>query len=110
MWWKSFFTIGFILEPMEIMLMVHGTGFTSRMSTYAPYAYHMLKEFIWTQLGLWYTMNRIYDKHKEIRWAWVNAGEWMTHDDSLRFQDIAYLDWKHKKGKWCLHRNLTLSI
>jgi len=37
-------------------------------------------------------MNQIYDKHKEIWWAWVNAGEWMTHDDSLRFQDIVYLD------------------
>jgi hypothetical protein len=34
----------------------------------------------------------------------------MTYDDFLQLQDIAYLDWKHKKGTWCLHTNPTLSI
>jgi hypothetical protein len=76
MWWKSFFTIGFILEPMEIMLTMHVIlGSTSWMSAYAPHVSHKLKEFIWIQLGLGYTMKQIYDKHKEIWWAWVNASE-----------------------------------
>jgi hypothetical protein len=39
---------------------------TSRMSTYAPCMSHKLKDFIWTQLRLGYTMKQIYDKHKEI--------------------------------------------
>jgi hypothetical protein len=39
--------------------------FTSWMSVYAPRAFHKLKEFIWTQLGL----KQICDKHKEIWWA-----------------------------------------
>jgi len=34
----------------------------------------------------------------------------MTQDDFIRFQDIAYLDWKHKKGNWRLHTNLVISI
>jgi hypothetical protein len=37
-------------------------------------------------------MKQIYDKHKEIWWAKVNADEWMTWDDFLKLQDIAYLD------------------
>ncbi len=59
------------------------SGSTSWMLTYAPRVFHRLKEFIWTQLGLGYTMKQIYDKHKEIWWAWANAGEWMTQDDFL---------------------------
>jgi hypothetical protein len=55
-------------------------------------------------------MKQIYEKHKEIWWAWANVGEQMTRDDFLQFEDIAYLDWKHKKGTWHLHKNLTLSI
>jgi hypothetical protein len=55
-------------------------------------------------------MKQIYDKPKEIWWAWANAGEWMTRDDFLQLQDITYLDRKHKKGTWCLHINPTLSI
>jgi hypothetical protein len=55
-------------------------------------------------------MKQIYDKHKDIWWAWANAGERMTRDDFLQFQDIAYLDQKHKKGIWRLHTNPTLSI
>jgi hypothetical protein len=50
----------------------------SVMLTYAPHVYHKLKKFIWTQLGLRYTMKQIYDKHKEIWWACANANEWMT--------------------------------
>jgi len=40
----------------------------------------------------------------------VNAGQSMTQDDFIRFQDIAYLDRKHKKGSWRLHTNLAISI
>jgi hypothetical protein len=83
---------------------------TSQMLTYAPRMPHKLKEFIWTQLRLGYTVKQIYDKHKNIWWAQANAGEWMTWDDFLWLQDIAYLDRKHKKGTWCLHTNLVLSI
>jgi hypothetical protein len=55
-------------------------------------------------------MKQIFDKHKEIWWAWANVGEWMTRDDFLQFQDIAYLDQKQKRGIWCLHTNPMLSI
>jgi hypothetical protein len=55
-------------------------------------------------------MKQIYDKHKEIWWAQPNAGEWMTWDDFLQLQYIAYLNWKDKKGTWHLHTNSTLSI
>jgi hypothetical protein len=79
------------------------------MSTYVPHMSHKL-EFIWTQLGLGYTMKQIYHKHKEIWWAQGNASERMTKDDFLKFQEIAYLDRKHKRGTWRLHINLTLSI
>jgi len=54
--------------------------------------FHKLKEFIWTQLGLGYTLKQIYDKHKEIWWAQVNAGERMIWDDFLQLQDISYLN------------------
>jgi hypothetical protein len=40
----------------------------------------------------------------------VNAGQSMTRDDFIRLQDIAYLDWKHKKGNWRLHTNPAISI
>jgi len=80
------------------------------MLAYAPCVFHKLKEFIWTQLGFKYTMKQIYDKHKETWWAWTNAGEQMTWDDFMWFQNIAYLDQKHKKGTWHLHKNPTLSI
>jgi hypothetical protein len=58
---------------------------TSRMLAYAPHMSHKLKEFIWTQLGLGYTVKQIYDKHKEIWWERANAGEQMTHDHFLWF-------------------------
>ncbi len=44
-------------------------GSTLQMLAYAPRVSHKLKEFIWIQLGLGYTMKQIYDKHKEIWWA-----------------------------------------
>jgi hypothetical protein len=34
----------------------------------------------------------------------------MTQNDFLRLQDIAYLDWKHKKRSWRLHTNPAISI
>jgi hypothetical protein len=55
-------------------------------------------------------VKQIYDKHKEIWWAHVNVGEWMTWDDFLIFQNIAYLDQKHKRGTWCLRKNPTFLI
>jgi hypothetical protein len=36
-----------------------------------------IEKFIWTQLGLGYTMEQIYDKHKKLWWAWA-VGEQMT--------------------------------
>ncbi len=47
---------------------------------------------------------QIYDKHKTIWW------EHVTQNDFIWFQDIAYLDRKHKKGNWCLHTNPVISI
>jgi phosphatidylserine decarboxylase len=69
-----------------------------------------LKDHIWTQLGLYYTVKQIYDKHKAIWWARINAGEAMIRDDFIRQQDIAYLDRKHKKGSWRLHQNPAISL
>jgi hypothetical protein len=53
------------------------------------------KDHIWTQLGLSYIVKYIYDNHKAIWWARINAGEAMTRDDFIRQQDIASLDCKH---------------
>jgi len=53
------------------------------------------KDHIWTQLGLGYTIKKIYDKHKAIWWARINAREAMTWDDFIKQQDIAYLNHKH---------------
>ncbi len=57
------------------------------MSAYVSCMSYKLKEFIWTQLGLKYTVKQIYDKHIEIWWAWTNVGEWMTrmisHDPKI---------------------------
>jgi hypothetical protein len=49
---------------------------TSQMS-YTPHVFDKLKDFIWTQLGLGYTMKQIYDKHKEIWWVRANVNEQM---------------------------------
>jgi hypothetical protein len=39
-----------------------------------------LKDHIWTQLGLGYTIKQIYDKYKAIWWARINVGKMMTRD------------------------------
>jgi hypothetical protein len=59
-------------------------------------------------LGLSDTVKQIYDKHKAVWWARINAGKAMTRDDFIRQQDIVYLDCKHKKGSWHLHQNPTI--
>jgi hypothetical protein len=68
-----------------------------------------LKDHIWIQLGLGYIVKQIYDKHKAIWWARINAREMMTRDDFIRQQDIAYSDHKHKRS-WHLHKNQTISL
>ncbi len=70
----------------------------TRSSFFAPWMSQTLKDHIWTQLGSGYIVKQIYDKHKAIWWAKINAGEAMTRDDFIRQQDITYLDHKHKKG------------
>jgi len=62
---------------------------------FAPQMSQALKDHIWTQLGLGYTIKQIYDKHKAIWWPRINAGEGMRRDDFIRQQDIAYLNHKH---------------
>ncbi len=37
-------------------------------------------------------------------------GQNMTQGDFIQLQDIVYLDHKHKKGSWCLHTNVAISI
>ncbi len=76
----------------------HDPESISRMFHYVPRMSQALKDHIWVQLSLLYTTKQIYDKHKTIWWECVNAGQSMTRDDFIWFQDIAYLDWKHKKG------------
>ncbi len=80
------------------------------MSCYVPRMSQALKDHIWAQLNLGYMVKQIYHKHKTIWWEWVNAGQSMTQDDFIRLQNIAYLDWKHKKGNWHLHTNPGISI
>ncbi len=50
----------------------------------APRMSQALKDHIWTQLGLGYTVKQIYDKHKAIWWAKINVGETMTRDDFIK--------------------------
>jgi hypothetical protein len=87
-------------DPKSIFPMFH----------YAPCMSQALKDHIWAQLSLGYMAKQIYDKHKTIWWERVNASQSMTRDDFIQLQDIAYLDRKHKKGSWCLHTNLAISI
>jgi len=75
----------------------HDLDSIARPSFFAPRMSQALKDHIWTQLGLSYTVKQIYDKHKAIWWARINAGEAMTRDDFIKQQNIAYLDCKHKK-------------
>jgi hypothetical protein len=68
-----------------------------------------LKDHIWTQLGLGYIVDQIYE-HKAIWWVKINVGKTMTRDDFIRQQDVAYLDCKHKKRSCHLHKNPTISF
>jgi len=77
---------------------------------FAPQMSQAFKEHIWTQLGLGYIIKQIYDKHKAIWWARINARVVMIRDDFIRQQDITYLDCKHKKRSWHLHQNLAISL
>jgi hypothetical protein len=77
---------------------------------FAPRMSQALKDHIWTQLGLRYTVKEIYDKDKAIWWAIINAGEAMTRDDFIRQQDVVYLDRKYKKGSWRLHQNPAIYL
>ncbi len=77
---------------------------------FPPQMSQALKDHIWTQLGLSYSIKQIYYKHKAIWWARINAGKVMTRDDFIRQQNITYLDHKHKKGSWRLHQNPTISL
>jgi hypothetical protein len=90
--------------------MANMIDFIARPSFFAPRMSQALKDHIWTQLGLGYTVKQIYHKHKAIWWARINAGEAMTRDDFIRQQDIVYLDHKHKKRNWCLHQNPAISF
>jgi hypothetical protein len=76
----------------------HDPESISHMFHYAPCMSQALKDHIWAQLSLRYTIKQIYDKHKAIRWECVNVGQNMTQDDFIWLQDITYLDQKHKKG------------
>ncbi len=69
-----------------------------------------LKDHIWAQLSLSYMAKQTYDKHKTIWWEHVNAGQSMTQDYFIQFQDITYLDQKQKKGTWGLHTKLVNPI
>ncbi len=75
----------------------HDPESISHMPRYAPRMSQALKDDIWAQLSLGYTTKQIYDKCKTIWWERVNAGQSMTRNDFIWLQDIAYLDWKHKK-------------
>jgi hypothetical protein len=80
------------------------------MFHYAPRMSQALKDHIWAQLSLVYTTKKIHDKHKTIWWDHVNACQSMTQNDFIWLRNIAYLDWKHKKGNWRLHTNPAISI
>jgi hypothetical protein len=43
-----------------------------------------LKDHIWSQLGLGYTIKQMYDKHKAIWWARINAEKAMIGDNFIK--------------------------
>jgi len=49
------------------------------------------KNHIWTQLGLGYTVNQTYGKHKAIWWAKINVKKVMTRDGFIK-QGMVSLD------------------
>jgi hypothetical protein len=65
---------------------------------------------IWIQLGLGYIVKQLYDKPKMIWWDRINVGKTMTKDDFIKQQDVAYLDYKHKRKSWHLHKNPAISV
>jgi len=69
-----------------------------------------LKNHIWTQLGLGYTIKQIYDKHKAIWWATINARKAITRDNFIKQQNITYLNRKHTKRNLHLHKNPAISL
>ncbi len=87
----------------------HDLDSITRPFFFAPQMSQAFKDHISIQLGLGYTIKQIYDKHKAIWWAKINAREVMTRDDFIKQQDIVYLDRKHKRS-WCLHKNMVVSL
>jgi hypothetical protein len=88
----------------------HDFDYITWPSVFAPWMLQTFKDHIWTQLGLGYIVKQIYDKHKAIWWARINAWEVMTRDNFIKQQDIVHLDYKHKKRSWHLHKNPTISL
>jgi hypothetical protein len=86
----------------------HDLNFIAQPSFFAPRMSQALKHHIWTQFGLGYTVKQIYDKHKAIWWARINVRKAMIKDDFIKQKNIAYLDSKHKRGNWCLHKDLAI--
>lgn len=73
--------------------------------------------FLSFEISHWYsiefgphTAKKIYDKHKAICWECVNVGEVMTRDYFIWLKNIVYLDQKHKRMSWHLHKNMTILI
>jgi hypothetical protein len=62
----------------------HDLDSIARPSFFAPQMSQALKDHIWIQLDLGYIIKQIYDKHKVIWWARINAKEEMTRDDFIR--------------------------
>jgi hypothetical protein len=53
-------------------------------SFFAPRISEVLKDHVWTQLGLGYIIKQIYDKHKVIWWGRINVRVMMTRADFIR--------------------------
>jgi hypothetical protein len=51
-------------------------------------------------LGLGYTIKQIYDKHKVIWWARINARAKMTRDDLIKQQRHCLLGLQTQKGEF----------
>jgi hypothetical protein len=62
----------------------HDLDSNVRPSFFVPQMSQALKDHIWIQLGLSYTIKQIYDKHKAIWWERINVGKTMTKDDFIR--------------------------
>jgi len=65
---------------------------------FAPQMSQALKDNIWIQLDLNYTINKCMTNIKlYIWWARINARKGIISDDFIRQQNIVYLDPKHTK-------------